>query len=195
MLLGWTDFLAAAWMLLVGGGVMCALLGLAVLGGEGPGKRRRDRLAMRLPVVGPLYHIVCVERFCRVLAALTAAGVPLPEGIDMSARSTNNTVFHERMGPVREAIMRGGGLSQPMTHCGMLPVAALQMIRVGERTGTLANQLRKSAAFFEREVGFRIKKATDLFQPTVIVLVGGLVGFVAVAQVAAMYSVFGQVNP
>jgi type IV pilus assembly protein PilC len=121
--------------------------------------------------------------------------VSLPDGIDMSARSTNNTIFQERMLPVRQVIMRGGGLSKPMTESGMIPTAGLQMIRVGERTGTLAVQLGKSSTFFEREVAFKMKRATDLFQPTVIVFVGFLVGFVAIAQVAAMYSVFGQVGP
>lgn len=194
ILLGWTDFVATAWPLLLAGGVAVVVAAHLIFGrGEG-GHRRRDRLVLRTPVIGPLYEIISVERFCRVLAALTSAGVPLPDGIEMSANSTNNTHFQSRMEPVREALVRGGGISKPMTESGVIPTAALQMIRVGERTGTLAVQLHKSAAFFEREVSYRIKKATDLFQPAVILLVGSLVGFVAIAQVAAMYSIFGQVN-
>ena len=195
ILLGWTDFVAEQGLLLALGAITTALIAVAVFGGQAGGKRRRDRLAMRTPVVGDLYHLICVERFCRVLAALTSAGVSLPDGIDMSARSTNNTIFQDRMLPVREALVRGGGLSKPMTESEMIPTAGLQMIRVGERTGGLAVQLGKSATFFEREVAFKMKRATDLFQPIVIVLVGCLVGFVAIAQVAAMYSVFGQVRP
>lgn len=194
ILLGWTDFVVGYWPFLIGGAIVAFLLSQVLFGPSAGGKHRRDRLVLRIPVIGPLYELISVERFCRVLAALTTAGVPLPEGIEMSADSTNNTLFQDRMTPVRETLMRGGGISKPMTESGVIPTAGLQMIRVGERTGTLAVQLHKAAAFFEREVGFRIKKATDLFQPTVIVFVGSLVGFVAIAQVAAMYSIFGQVN-
>jgi len=135
ILLGWTDFIAERGLVLAIGAISLIVLALAVFGGVGSGKRRRDRLAMRTPVGGELYHLICVERFCRVLAALTSAGVPLPDGIDMSAKSTNNTIFQDRMGPVREALVRGGGLSKPMTDSEMIPTAGLQMIRVGERTG------------------------------------------------------------
>ena len=76
----------------------------------------------------------------------------------------------------------------------MFPLPALQMVRVGEKTGTLSTQLSKTAAYYEREVNFRLKKAADLFQPIVILGVGIVVGFVAIAQVAAMYSVFSQVK-
>ena len=68
------------------------------------------------------------------------------------------------------------------------------MIRVGERTGSLSRQLSKAASYYEREVGFAMKKATEMFEPAVIMLVGGLVGFVAVAQVSALYSIFSQVK-
>jgi type IV pilus assembly protein PilC len=194
ILLNWTQFVSAGWPFLLGGAVTTALGWTLVFGSTGPGKRRRDRLAMRTPVIGPIFHLVCVERFCRVLAALSAAGVPLPDGIEMSADSTNNTVFQDRMATVREALVRGEGLSRPLTEVDLIPTAGMQMLRVGERTGNLSVQLSKAAAFFEREVAFRMKRATDLFQPAVIVLVGLLIGFVAVAQVAALYSVFGQVN-
>ncbi len=195
ILLNWTQFVSSAWPFLLGGAVAAALAWTLVFGSTGAGKRRRDRLAMRTPVVGKIYHLVCVERFCRVLAALSAAGVPLPEGIEMSADSTSNTVFQDRMATVREALVRGEGLSRPLTDVDLIPTAGMQMLRVGERTGNLSVQLSKAAAFFEREVAYTMKRATDLFQPAVIVLVGLLIGFVAVAQVAALYSVFGQVNP
>jgi len=193
MLLGVTDFLTAPWFFVLGGVALVVLLGALVVGGT-HGKSRRDRLTMRVPVVGPLYHMISIERFCRVLAALATAGVPLPEAIEMSAQSTNNSVFQQRMETVRVALLRGGGLSAPMIETGIFPIAARQMIRVGERTGTLGRQLTKAAGYYEREVGFRMKRATDLFQPAVILFVGALVAFVAVAQVAAMHSVFSQVR-
>ena len=138
---------------------------------------------MRLPVVGELFHIISIERFCRVLAALAKAGVPLPDAIEMSAASTNNSIFEEKLVAVRDTLIRGGGLSGPVVESGIFPVAARQMIRVGERTGSLGHQLTKAAGYYEREVTFQMKRATDLFQPAVILFVGLMVGFVAVAQV------------
>jgi len=95
---------------------------------------------------------------------------------------------------VRDTLIRGSGLYNPMVASGIFPLAARQMIQVGERTGSLGDQLAKAATYYEREVAFKMKKATDMFQPMVILFVGLIVGFVAVAQVAAMYSIFGQVK-
>ena len=138
--------------------------------------------------------MIAVERFTRVLSALSEAGVPLPDGINVASDATNNTIFQEAIADVREVLVRGGGLSQPLEDSGVFPLPALQMVRVGEKTGTLSTQLSKTAAYYEREVNFRLKKAADLFQPIVILGVGIVVGFVAIAQVAAMYSVFSQVK-
>jgi type IV pilus assembly protein PilC len=193
MLLGATDFVTGSWYLILGtvGGVFA--LTMLVLGGK-RSKRRRDRLAMKLPVIGDLFHVISIERFCRVLSALSKAGVPLPDAIQMSSESTNNTVFQTKLEHVSETLIRGGGLSAPMFEAGIFPIAARQMIRVGERTGSLASQLSKAASYYEREVTFKLKRATELFQPAVILFVGFLVGFIAVAQVSAMYSIFNQVH-
>lgn len=193
LLLGFTDFMGAFWPMVFGGFILFGLTLVAFVGGE-RNKVRRDNLVMRLPIIGNLFHLISIERFCRVLSALATAGVPLPDAIQVSAESTNNSIFRRKMTDVREALTRGGGLSAPMVETGLFPTAARQMIRVGERTGSLGPQLSKAASYYEREVGFQIKRATDLFQPTVILIVGCLVGFVAVAQVSAMYSIFGQVR-
>jgi type IV pilus assembly protein PilC len=192
VLLGFTDFMTAYWMLVVGGLGFLLLLGFALVGGK-HGKARRDRVALKLPVLGTLFHLIAVERFCRVLAALADAGVPLPEAVTVSADSTNNTVFRTKLAAVREAMMRGAGLARPIMESEIFPAAARQMIRVGESTGSLDAQLASAARYYERELTYRLKKATDLFEPVVILVVGLAVGFVAVAQVSAMYSVYQQI--
>jgi type IV pilus assembly protein PilC len=193
MLLGFTGFMSSYWMFVVGGLVGAVLIGYGVIGGR-HGKARRDALALKLPVVGSLLHLIAVERFCRILSALATAGVPLPDAISVSADSTNNTVFQAKLAEVREAMVRGAGLAKPVADSEMFPAAARQMIRVGESTGTLDAQLQSAAAFYERELTYRLKKATDLFEPFVIVFIGAVVGFVAVAQISAMYSVFHQIK-
>ena len=194
MLLGITDFVTNWWPVILGTIAAIFVIGVGVIGGK-HGKGRRDRLMLRLPAIGALFHLVAVERFCRVLAALVNAGVSLPDAVQVSADSTNNRLFQEKLRIVREAMMRGEGLARPVTASGLFPAAARQMIRVGEATGTLDQQLKTAATFYERELAYRLKKATDLFEPAVIIGVGCTVGFVAVAQVSAMYSVFKQVKP
>ncbi len=193
MLLGITDFLTTGWPILLGV-VGFVWLATYVLFGGARGKPRRDRMTMRVPVIGNLFHLISLERFCRVLAALATAGVPLPDAIDVSADSTDNSIFITKLAVVRDVLIRGGGLSAPIIDSGIFPVAARQMIRVGERTGALGQQLSKASNYYEREVTFQLKRATDMFEPMVILLVGLIVGFVAVAQVAAMYSIFSQVK-
>ena len=193
MLIGFTNFMTSYWLYVLGVIAFAIILASAVLAGA-RGKSRRDSLAMKLPVIGNLFQLISLERFCRVLSSLSAAGVPLPVAIGLSADSTNNTLFKTSMVTVREALVRGGGLYEPMAETGLFPIAARQMIQVGERTGMLGNQLGKAASYYEREVTFTMKKATELFQPAVILVVASVVGFIAVAQVSAMYSIFGQVK-
>lgn len=193
LLIGFTDFMRADWMFVILG-MIALFAGSAAMIGGARGKGRRDSLTMRLPIVGHLYQLVSLERFCRVLSSLATAGVPLPTAIGLSADSTNNSLFQNKMVGVRDALVRGGGLFEPMAATGLFPIAARQMIQVGERTGNLGPQLSKAATYYEREVGFSMKKTTDLFGPTVVVFVAALVGFVAVAQIAAMYSIFGQIK-
>jgi type IV pilus assembly protein PilC len=90
--------------------------------------------------------------------------------------------------------MRGEGLARPLGDSGLFPGSARQMFRVGEDTGTLDDQLHTAAIYFERELDYKIKRFTSLFEPAILVFVGLVVGFVAIALVSAMYGVFGQAN-
>jgi type IV pilus assembly protein PilC len=193
ILLGFTTFVGNWWLAIIATIVGILVIGYAVAGGK-HGKARRDALLLRTPAIGKLIHLIAVERFCRVLATLVHAGVPLPDAVRVSADSTNNRVFQRKLATVREAMMRGEGLARPIAAAEIFPAAARQMIRVGETTGSLDLQLKNAAAFYERELEYRLKKATDLFEPIVIVFVGGVVGFVAVAQIAAMYSVYSPIK-
>ena len=193
MLLAFTDFMQHSWYFVLAGFGLLVLAGYGALGGE-KGKQRRDKFALRMPVLGSLFNLIAVERFCRVLAALASAGVSLPEAVEVAGDSTNNRVFQSKLRDARQSMVRGAGLSGPLTDTGLFPPAARQMIRVGESTGSLDIQLASAAQFYSRELTYRLKKATDLFEPIVIVGVGFVVGFVAVAQISAMYSIFKQVK-
>ena len=86
--------------------------------------------------------------------------------------------------------MRGEGLARPIQASGIFPPAARQMIRVGESTGSLDMQLHNAAVFYERELTYQLKRVTDMFEPAILLVVGGMVAFVAVAQISAMYSIY-----
>jgi type IV pilus assembly protein PilC len=193
MLLGFTDFMSAYWWVLLLTVALLGTVGFAVIGGK-RGKMRRDTLLLRLPAVGGIFNLIAIERFCRVLAALVQTGVPLPDAVQVAADSTNNAVFQGKLATVREAMMRGDGLARPIQASGIFPPAARQMIRVGESTGSLDTQLHSAAVFYERELKYRLKRLTDMFEPAIILVVGGMVAFVAIAQISAMYSVYSQVK-
>jgi type IV pilus assembly protein PilC len=193
MLMGFTDFVGAWWFALAAFAIVLVVVAYVCIGGN-HGKDRRDRLVLRLPGIGSLVQLIVIERFCRVLAALVDAGVSLPEAVRVSAESTNHSVYQIKLAEAREAMMRGEGLAGPMTATGLFPAAARQMMRVGETTGSLDAQLDAAATFYERELNYRLKRLTDLFEPVVVLTVGAAVGFVAIAQVAAMYSIYHQVR-
>jgi type IV pilus assembly protein PilC len=193
MLLGITDFLTGWWWALAAGLITVALVGFAILRTE-RGRRARDRLFLVVPVVGPTVRFAIVERFCRILSSMVSAGVPLPEAIRVATESVRNRVFTRALWQVREAILEGQGVAGPLSATGLFPTTAAQMMRVGEDTGTLDTQLEVTAGYYEGELDYKLKKLTALFEPVVIIIMGAVVGFVAVALVSAMYGIFSQVH-
>jgi type IV pilus assembly protein PilC len=125
---------------------------------------------------------------------MAAAGVALPEALRVAKESLRNQVFMRALDQVGEAMLRGEGLAAPLSRSEIFPPTAARMIRVGEETGTLETQLETTARYYEGELDYRLKKLTALFEPAVIVFMGLIVGFVAIALVNAMYGIFTQVN-
>jgi type IV pilus assembly protein PilC len=147
---------------------------------------------LRLPVVGDVVRYAIVERFARILASMVNAGVPLPDAMRVVAESSGNLLFEQSLLKVRDEMIEGEGLSRPIGRTGLFPPSVTQMIRVGEDTGTLDDQLESAAAYYDQELEFKIKRLTSLFEPAVIVMMGVIVGFVAVALISAMYGIFRQ---
>jgi type IV pilus assembly protein PilC len=194
MLLAVTDFFTAWWWVigLVGGVV--ALILFLVTRTRG-GRYARDRLFLALPVVGGTIRFALVERFCRILASMVGAGVQLPEALRVATESLPNLVFRRSLGEAGEAMLEGEGLARPLAATGLFPSTAAQMMRVGEDTGTLDTQLEVTAEYYEGELDYKLKKLIGLFEPCVIIVMGVIVGFVAIALVSAMYGIFRQVQP
>jgi type IV pilus assembly protein PilC len=157
-----------------------------------PGRYARDRIFLSLPVVGSTIRFTLVERFCRLLSSMVGAGVALPEALTVATGSLRNLVFRRNLGRVQEAMLEGEGFAQPLSAARVFPNTAVQMLRVGEETGTLDTQLGITARYYETELDHKIKKLIALFEPMVIIVMGGVVGFVAVALVSAMYGIFSE---
>jgi type IV pilus assembly protein PilC len=158
------------------------------------GKIFKDKLVLKLPVISGIVEYAILERFCRILGAMVKAGVPLPDAMRTTTEATNNHVFRERLLAAQEEMMEGGGFAKPLARTELFPGAARQMFKVGEETGTLDAQLSMAGLYFDRELETRIKRFTTMFEPLMIVFVGVVVGFVAVALVQAMYGVLDGVK-
>jgi type IV pilus assembly protein PilC len=193
MLLTITDFLTMWWWAIAMGVAFLALVIFAMLRTQ-RGQYCRDRLLLAIPVVGTTIQFALVERFCRILASMVSAGVSLPEALRVATDSLRNKVYIQSLSSVKEAMLEGQGIATPLAKTALFPATAVQMLRVGEETGTLDNQLEVTAQYYETELDYKIKKLTSLFEPAVIVVMGLLVGFVAVALVSAMYGIFNQVK-
>jgi len=193
MLLAVTDFLTNWWWALAGG-VGLIVIGIVVALQTEEGRFARDRFVLAVPVMGSTIQFALVERFCRILASMVSAGVSLPEALRVSTESLRNRVYIRSLGGVNEAMLEGQGIATPLARTGLFPPTAVQMLRVGEETGTLDEQLKVTAEYYETELDYKIKKLTALFEPIVIVVMGLVVGFVAIALVSAMYGVFRQVK-
>ena len=158
------------------------------------GRAVKDRLVLRIPVIKGIIEYAILERFCRILGAMVRAGVPLPDGMQTTTEATSNAVYRERLTTAREEMMKGAGFSAPLAATELFPGAAKQMFKVGEETGTLDEQLAAASEYFDTELEVRIKRFTTMFEPLMIIGVGLMVGFVAVALVSAMYGVLGGVK-
>ena len=193
MLLGFTDLVtqfgvyAILFFLVVGIG-----MGLSLL--TRPGKKAKDKVLLKIPLIRDVVRYAVIERFCRLLGSMVQAGIPLPEGMTIASEGAHNLVYQEKLDEVREEMLQGEGLAAPIGRTEMFPSSATQMIRVGEETGTLETQLDVTARFFEQELAYKIKNLTTLFEPMAILFMGGIVGFVAIALVSAIYGIYNQVE-
>ena len=192
-LLAITDFVLEWWWVMLGGLLAAVLIVLLALQTTS-GRYAWDRFLLGIPVIGGAIRYALVERFCRVLASMAAAGVSLPEALRVATDSLRNRVFIRSLSRVNEEMLEGQGLALPLSRTRLFPGTAARMIRVGEETGTLETQLEVTARYYESELDYRLKKVTALFEPAIIIVVGFVVGFVAVAMVSAMYGIFGQVD-
>jgi type IV pilus assembly protein PilC len=158
------------------------------------GRRVIDGLMLKIPVVGMLIRKIAVARFCRTLATLTASGVPILEGLEITARTSGNAIIEDSIMAVRKAVEEGKTISGPLAETKVFPPMVVQMINVGEQTGALDQMLSKIADFYEDEVDTAVAGLMKLLEPVMIVILGGVIGTIVTAMYLPMYSILNKIG-
>ena len=193
MLLNTTHFISKWWWAL-GSGIILSILILVVALNNQKSRLVLDRIILSVPVFGGLAQLISLERFCRVLATLVKSKVPLPDALELAGSATGNLVFQKAIKATRVRVLNGEGLAEPLSEYKIFPIAAIQILRIGEESGQLQSQLQQAASFYADELDHRMKNFTALLEPITLLLIGGGVGFVAVALVSAMYGIYNGVK-
>ena len=188
-----TNFFEARWEIILAV-IVVAVIAFAITFRSKKGRARIDSIVLRLPIAGDLIQHILVERICRILSSMIQAGVSLPEALIVTSESVSNDVYKRGLDTIRDEMLEGRGLADPVAGSDLFPTAARQMMRVGEETGTLEEQLQTASQYYARELDFKIKRFTGLFEPTIIIVMGLVVGFVAIALISAMYGIYRQVK-
>jgi type IV pilus assembly protein PilC len=194
MLMAVANFVGSPAGLITGLVLLGLTIGAVVYVRTLPGRRNLHALQLKLPMISTIVTYSSTERFTRVLAALLDAGVPLTEALPTSIDSANNLIYKERLTGAMDGVLIGEGFADPLASTELFPSTVIQMVRVGERTGELSDQLNNAAGFYEEELEYSVEKLTAWFEPAMMVFIGLVVGFVALAMVSAMYGIYNQVD-
>jgi type IV pilus assembly protein PilC len=158
------------------------------------GKATRDRLLLRIPIVGGLVRKTAMARFAATLSTLLSSGVPVLESLEITADSVSNAVVADGVHAISDGAKRGDPLTKPLQSHPVFPPMVTQMMAVGEETGALDSLLRKVADFFEEEVQRTVDTLTSLLEPLLIVVLGGAVGSMVISLYLPMFDIIKLVN-
>jgi type IV pilus assembly protein PilC len=151
------------------------------------GRRAVDRLKLKVPVFGPLFHKTALARFSRTLGALSRSGVPLLQSLDIVADTVQNEMVGDAVRELKASVKEGEGLAAPLARQEIFPPMVVQMLAVGEETGALDTMLEKIADFYDEEISATVDALTALIEPLLIVAVGGTVGLIVVSLYLPMF--------
>jgi type IV pilus assembly protein PilC len=170
------------------------IFGLKIWYGTPQGRFVLDSCLLKLPVLGLLLRKIAVARFTRTLGTLIASGVPILEGLDITARTAGNAVVEKALLKVRKALEEGKTLTEPLRESAVFPGMVTQMIGVGEQTGAMDAMLQKIADFYEDEVDAAVKDLLTALEPVMIVFLGLVVGGVVISMYLPLFSLIGQLS-
>ncbi|MBM3132295.1 MAG: type II secretion system F family protein [Chloroflexi bacterium] len=191
VLMSVTDFCSANMLLLIGG--LLGIVVAAVVALKRPaGQRFKDKMVLRLPVFGQITLLSNMALFSRTSSTLMSAGVPLTRIMDIVSQTATNSLIRDALKDVQEGLVQGHGLSKPMAVNKIFPNLLVQMVTVGEQTGTLDTSLKNTATFYESEVNHKVDAFTSVLEPMMTVGIALFVGFIALSVITPMYSIMGS---
>ncbi|MBI5663750.1 MAG: type II secretion system F family protein [Nitrospirae bacterium] len=177
-----SNFLAGKGGLILLAGIIGTIVSITQFRRTERGKKVTDRIILMLPVVGVLFKKVAVAKFTRTLGTLISSGVPILDGLTITAKTAGNKVIEKAVMEVRQGVSEGQTIAEPLSHAKVFPPMVNQMIAVGESTGALDNMLDKIADFYDEEVDIAVGALTSMIEPVLMVFLGGTVGFIVVAM-------------
>jgi type IV pilus assembly protein PilC len=159
------------------------------------GRPQWDRFRLRIPMkIGTIVQEVAIARWSRTLAALTGAGVPLLQALEITGKTGGNIVVEEAMDSVIASVKRGGTISAPLAQIPVFPTMVTHMVGVGEETGALDAMLNKIADFYEDRVDASVKGLTSIMEPIMIIVIGGIVGFIVISMYMPLFTVYNNIQ-
>ena len=158
------------------------------------GRRVVDGGMLKAPILGDILRKIAVARFCRTLATLISSGVPILDGLDITARTSGNSIIEDAVLVTRKSIERGETIAQPLKETKVFPPMVVQMIGVGETTGALDTMLAKIADFYEDEVDTAVAGLLTLLEPVMIAFLGVVVGGIVIAMYLPLFSLISQLT-
>ncbi len=189
-----SNFIGSIFGLLILVGVGAGIFGLKVWYGTPQGRYAIDATILRLPILGLLMRKIAVARFTRTLGTLIASGVPILEGLDITAKTAGNAVVERSLQRVRKSVEEGKSLTEPLKDSEVFPGMVTQMIAVGEQTGAMDAMLQKIADFYEEEVDAAVKDLLTALEPVMIVFLGLVVGGVVISMYLPLFSLIGKLS-
>lgn len=185
---------AQAWRIQIVVALFLTVSIVLVLVNSPPGRVVWDHLILRLPVIGTIVVYSIIERFTRTLATMLKAGIPISQTFEVAIASAGNRRYRRGLESVKDRMLTGDGFSVPLAATGLLPPMMIRMIRVGEETGTLDSSLEQIADFLSEEMDYKVRNMIALMEPTLVLAVGGAVGFVAISVILPMYGLLRAVH-
>ena len=194
IVIGMSNFVGSYFGLAILIGVIAGIFGIKIWYGTPQGRYILDSLLLKAPVIGLLLRKIAVARFTRTLGTLIASGVPILEGLDITAKTSGNAVVEKALLKVRKALEEGKSLTEPLRESEVFPGMVTQMIGVGEQTGAMDAMLQKIADFYEDEVDAAVKDLLTALEPVMIVFLGIVVGGVVISMYLPLFSLIGQLS-
>jgi type IV pilus assembly protein PilC len=159
------------------------------------GRKQWDHFRLRVPMkIGTIVQQVAVARWSRTLASLTAAGVPLLQALEITGRTGGNVAVEEAMEGVINSVKRGGTIAAPLAAAPIFPTMVTHMVGVGEETGALDSMLDRIAEFYEEQVEASVKALTSILEPIMIIVIGGIVGFIVISMYLPLFQVYNHIE-